>query len=215
MSDTIPHKFYHGTNSIFLDFISKYGFGGYNIAKESKALELLSELNEIAKNEIPEKYKIAGAGLFQAVVHEILSQRSGDNMNWQHGVTYITPSQKRALRYAVKNKFGSEICSTIFQVYDMLIKDGIKKANDVLANYSIINELFQRNGEPIVIEIKNLTQEDLLSEGGTSPQSGLYLLDEISSKVEIEFGDLTLEDIGFRLNKLMPFEDLIIHIVKK
>jgi len=215
MNAIIPHNFFHGTNSFFIDYISRYGFGGYNLAKESKALELLSVLNEIAKLEIPEKYKTAGAGLFQSVVNQMLLQGGGDSMNWQHGAVYITPSRNRALRYAVKNKLGSEICTTIFQVYDLLIKEGIDKAKDVIAHYSIINELFEKNGEPIVIEISDLTQDDLLSEGGASPKTALCLLDEISLKDEIEFGDLTLDDIGFRLNKVIPFEDLKIYQVRK
>jgi hypothetical protein len=215
MYEKIEHKFYHGTNSIFLENIKRFGLGGYNFVKESNVLVLLSELNEIANAKIPEKYKSSGWGLFKAVIYQMLKQTAGDTMNWQHGDVYITPSQKRALRFAVNNKLGSELFTTTYKLYDLLITEGITQAKDALISHPMLYETFNKQGEPIVIEISGLYKNDLLSEGGDSPDTGLYLVDKISLKEEIDLGDITLDDIGFRLNRIIPFEHLVVYGVRK
>ena len=79
--------FYHGTNTVFIEYIKTHGLGGYDIVKESRGIELLSKLNEIAENVDGEKYM--NVGLLRLSVAGILLQTPGDTMNWQHGSVYM------------------------------------------------------------------------------------------------------------------------------
>jgi len=214
MTKTKDLVFYHGTNTVFIDYIENYGLGGFDIVKESKAVELLSKLDRIAEHNHSEKYMDAGRGMLRMSVSAILLQVSGDHINWQHGDVYITPSLNRAINYAVKNTFGSELFTYTYHVYNFLTKIEISEAQEILDNYPIIKEIFSKNGDPIVIEIGNLTDEDLLTEGGAKPKKVLHELQELSRQhSEIENG--YLDDFGFRLNKIIPFDQLIIHPIKK
>lgn len=48
----MKHIFYHGTSSLFLRSIHKYGLGGINPNKEWKLLELLVYLYEISESRL-------------------------------------------------------------------------------------------------------------------------------------------------------------------
>lgn len=214
MTATKDLVFYHGTNTVFVDYIEKYGLGGFDIVKESKAIELLSKLDRIAEHNHTEKYMDVGGGTLRMTVSAILLQTPEDYINWQHGDVYITPSLNRALNYAVKNIFGSELFTYTYHVYNFLTKLEINEAQEILANYPIVKEIISKNGDPIVIEISNLTDEDLFTEGGAEPKRVLNELQELSRQ-HSEIKNDYLDDFGFRLKKIIPFDQLIIHPIKK
>jgi len=204
--------FYHGTNTVFIEYIKKHGLGGYDIVKESRGIELLSKLHEIAENVDGEKYMDFGSGLLRLSVTGILLQTPGDTMNWQHGSVYITPSINRALRYACINELGSELFTYIYHVYNFLSEQGVKEVLELMNNYPLVKEIIFKKGDPIVIEFHNLIEEDLLSEGGENPMSRLKELDVVINSNDNKDD---LDDFGFRLKKIIPFDQLVIHPVKK
>lgn len=202
--------FYHGTNTVFIEYIKTHGLGGYDIVKESRGIELLSKLNEIAENVDGEKYM--DVGLLRLSVAGILLQTPGDTMNWQHGSVYITPSINRALKYACLNELGSELFTYIYHVYNFLSEQGVKEVLEIMNNYPLVKEIIFKKGDPIVIEFHNLKEEDLLSEGGENPMS---LLKELDVVINSNDNKDDLDDFGFRLKKIIPFDQLVIHPIKK
>lgn len=204
--------FYHGTNTVFIEYIKKHGLGGYDIVKESRGIELLSKLHEIAENVDGEKYMDFGSGSLRLSVTGILLQTPGDTMNWQHGSVYITPSINRALKYACLNELGSELFTYIYHVYNFLSEQGAKDVLEIMNNYPLVKEIIFKKGDPIVIEFHNLKEEDLLSEGGENPKSRLLDLDVVINSND-NMDDL--DDFGFRLNKIIPFEQLVIRPILK
>jgi hypothetical protein len=202
--------FYHGTNTVFIEYIKKHGLGGYDIVKESRGIELLSKLNEIAENVDGEKYM--DVGLLRLSVTGILLQTPGDTMNWQHGSVYITPSINRALKYACLNELGSELFTYIYHVYNFLSEQGVKEVLEIMNNYPLVKEIIFKKGDPIVIEFQNLKEEDLLSEGGENPMSRLKDLDVVINSNDNKDD---LDDFGFRLKKTIPFDQLVIRPIKK
>lgn len=206
--------FYHGTNTVFIDYIVKYGLGGYDIVRDSKGIELLSKLDRLAENRAPKKYMDFASGMLRLSVTGILLQTPGDFMNWQHGDVYITPSLPRALRYAVENVFGSELFTFIYNIYNFLTEHEIYEARDMLSDYLIVKEIISKNGNPIVIEISNLSETDLLTEGGADSKRVLNKLQDLSRQ-HLELENDYLDNFGFRLNKTIPYDQLIIHPIKK
>ena len=202
--------FYHGTNTVFIEYIKTHGLGGYDIVKESRGIELLSKLNEIAENVDGEKYM--NVGLLRLSVAGILLQTPGDTMNWQHGSVYITPSINRALKYACLNELGSELFTYIYHVYNFLSEQGVKEVLELMNNYPLVKEIIFKKGDPIVIEFHNLIEEDLLSEGGENPMSRLKELDVVINSNDNKDD---LDDFGFRLKIIIPFDQLVIRPVKK
>ena len=202
--------FYHGTHTVFIEYIKTHGLGGYDIVKESRGIELLSKLNEIAENVDGEKYM--DVGLLRLSVAGILLQTPGDTMNWQHGSDYITPSINRALKYACLNELGSELFTYIYHVYNFLSEQGVKEVLEIMNNYPLVKQIIFKKGDPIVIEFHNLKEEDLLSEGGENPMS---LLKELDVVINSNDNKDDLDDFGFRLKKIIPFDQLVIHPIKK
>lgn len=137
-------KLYHGTNTVFIDYMEKYGLGGYDIVKASEAVELLSKLDKISEHRTKEKYMEADWGTLRMSVAGILLQTPGDFINWQHGDVYLTPSLNRALRYAVSNSLGSEIFTYIYKVYTFLTKLEINEAEEIVNDYPIATEIISK-----------------------------------------------------------------------
>jgi hypothetical protein len=219
--------FYHGTNTVFINSIEKHGLGGYDIVKESQGIELLYHLNDIAETRVTKEYMDAGRGMLRIAVCGILLQTPDDYINWQHGDVYITPNLNRALAYTINNRFGSELFTHIYLVNNFLTQLEIHEAKEIINNYPIVKEIISKKGDPIVIEITNLDESSLLTEGGEDPKRVLIeyleflkaspvdgsLLQELNSNnlgQENEY----LKEIGFRLNKIINYDQLLIHPVK-
>ena len=201
---------YHGTNSIFLDSIKLHGLGGLNIVKETNAISLLRELDDLAESEIQEKYMGVSSGSLRMSVICMCGQQPGTQINWQHGNVYLTPSIKRAMRYAVKNKLGSELFSHIKHLSKLLTHNNISASERILDSYPEAKKIISESGRPIVIEIGGLNTDDLSDEGGESPENifneVLYVMKNSANQ-----DNESLEDFGFRLNKTIEFGKLIIH----
>ena len=100
----------------------------------------------------------------------------------------------------------------IYHVYNFLSEQGVKEVLELMNNYPLVKEIIFKKGDPIVIEFHNLIEEDLLSEGGENPMSRLKELDVVINSNDNKDD---LDDFGFRLKKIIPFDQLVIRPVKK
>lgn len=205
---------YHGTNSLFLESIEKYGLGGINIVEHTNVLPLVKELNDLASLELENEYMDYGWGLLRMTIGFICDQSAGSQINWQHGEVYLSPSVYRAMGFAVENRYGSELFTNLKYLIDFIDKHTDAKAQVHLAKYPAVKELLYKEGRPIVLELTDLTPEDLLDEGGLPSnaffQETLHYLKTLSDD-EKNKKDNPLDIIGFRLKHPMPFKRIIVH----
>ena len=207
---------YHGTNSIFLDSIEQYGLGGINIVEHTNALPLLKELNDLATTELHDEYMNIGWGMLRMTICFICDQSAGSLMNWQHGDVYLSPSVNRAMRFAVKNKYGSELFTNLKYLIDFIDKHTDAKAQTILAKYPAVKELLDKEGRPIVLELADLALEELLDEGGFPAddfyKKALHYVSILPAEKKTD-REGPLDIIGFRLKDPMPFDRLLVHEV--
>lgn len=205
---------YHGTNSLFLESIKQYGLGGIDIVEQTNVLPLVKELNELALLELENEYMDYGWGMLRMTIGFICDQSAGSQINWQHGEVYLSPSVNKAMGFAVKNRYGSELFTNLKYLIDFIDRHTDAKAQAHLAKYPAVKELLYKEGRPIVLELTDLTPEDLLDEGGLPSNTffleTLHYLKTLSDDEKNE-KDNPLDIIGFRLKKPMPFERISVH----
>jgi hypothetical protein len=202
---------------MFLDSIERYGLGGINIVAHTNVLPLVQQLNQLASVELDKEYMDYGWGMLRMTIECICSQSPGSRINWQHGDVYLTPSVNRAMSFAVENKYGSELFTNLKYLIDFIDKHTDKKAQALVAQYPLVQELLAQEGRPIVFEINNLLADDLLDEGGlpaaTDYAKAIQYVNTLSDE-EIREEDGLFKNIGFRLKHPLAFDRLIVHEVK-
>ena len=109
---TIP--LHHGTSSLFLESIHQHGLGGVNPIERFAVRQFFTDILRLCDK------ALAGDQDWEAFrfVHELLRDQvtQGDNANFQHGDTYLTPSRASAVGYALTNRYGSELISNAYRL---------------------------------------------------------------------------------------------------
>lgn len=175
-------KYYHGTSTIFIDSIKKTGLGTINPNIEWKTLEVLRFLHIEAENLIPNNdyYKNNRLSIMAMANQqnvELVMPNGVNKMNYfQHKNIYIALSIARAITHATIFKFGSEILDTSINLYKEIKK--VNKAFKIPAEINIINieHLSQCQPNPIIIEVSNVDDNDLLKEDGKTAKEALDIL---------------------------------------
>lgn len=113
-------KLYHVTNFEFLPSIKKNGLGARNPIKENNLLEILKYLFELCELRIPnekivEEYRVVTQIMInqsnQIVQNPFTSKYI--KPNFLHGDLYLNSSEERAINFAVRTKYGSEILTRV------------------------------------------------------------------------------------------------------
>jgi hypothetical protein len=90
-------------------------------------------------------------------------------LNFRHGQTYLTPSKVTALRYAISNKFGSEVLSMSLELFQRLESKSTTLAKNLAAKFPHIIDLLSRSATPILVEVERVPIRMLRSEAGRDP----------------------------------------------
>lgn len=204
---TIP--LYHGTSTLFLDSIVKYGLGGKNILDEWNLLSLSKEVFEICNKTIPDNYLFANR---RFSFEQMINQNSGIT-NWQHGDTYLSSVKKTAISYAIHKKFGSELLTYTLENLQLLIDNKIPGVVDKLfRKYEDVFGLLDSSPSPLLIQLNNVPISSLLSESGEDSTSSLNRISEILSDDSDLFGILA-QQINFRLSEPILLGNLKINLI--
>ena len=178
---TIP--LFHGTSTIFLESIIENGLGGRNPLKDLNIFELANEVYNLSDKYLkgPELYEVS-YGSFGLMIN----QKAGTalSMNFQHGDTYLTPSQKTAVRYAIGDKeerpehqekhYGSEFLDYTLRFMMEIIKKNIREVeDDLIKKFPLGYNLLKSTPSPIIVELKYIPINHLLSENGDDPDKTL------------------------------------------
>jgi len=202
---------YHGTSTIFLDSIVENGLGGINPIKEWKVYELSRDVYTLSK-----KY-LSNTNLYQKNSYsfkKMIEQKSDGNFNFMHGNTYVTPSKKTAINYAISNKYGSEILSYTIEFFLKILDLDRKNLTTYLfSKYPEINNWIAFNPSPILIEIKNIDTKYLLNEHGKNPKESIKFIIKTIVDMPNSYESI-LQQTNFRLNSIIDKGSLIFWEIK-
>ncbi|PIQ49769.1 MAG: hypothetical protein COW03_03355 [Cytophagales bacterium CG12_big_fil_rev_8_21_14_0_65_40_12] len=207
-------KYFHGTSTIFLDSIKKHGLGTINPNIELRNLDVLKFLFELCETHIPhnlkhQELKDSSWAMVHQGIHELVDEKGNSlNLYYRHDGIYVSLSRIRAATYSVLNKYGSEILERCIQLYELLQNEGIEV--NIPSEIDLFNfrQYIDIETKPIMIEVRDVPDEDLEKEDGKTAKEALdFLRREIpnmSQKQEFEF----LQYCNFKLLKPIPVEQL-------
>ena len=185
----MKHIFYHGTSSLFLRSIHKYGLGGINPNKEWKLLELLVYLYEISESRLQgnkEYAKIRDSTKAMAF-QEQLSVEKGiyeGTHNFNHKNIYLSYGEIRAVVYAVNNEYGSEILTRIITLYRLLKKARVGIDIPMRLDSIGIERIEKQHFFPLLIGIDNIDSSSLLTEYGESADKYFSIISELRNTLD-------------------------------
>lgn len=203
-------QYYHGTSTIFLNSIKKYGLGTINPNIDLKNLEVLIYLKNVAERKLIKNFeylKIRDTTIAMANQSKLAYKDINGNievLNFKHDGIYVSLSEITAARYSSINKYGSEILERIMLIYKLLLKNKIEFKIPSEINLFNIEKYLECNPEPIIIKISEIDDNNLEKEDGKTAIEALDFLrveiPNMSEKMKFEF----LQRCNFKL--LSPIE---------
>ncbi|OIV41723.1 hypothetical protein [Flavobacterium johnsoniae] len=190
---------FHGTSSLFLDSILKYGLAGKDIIQEWRILELAQNVFSLSEKALKDSALFLKSGYS---FKKMIEQDNTGLFNFQHGQTYVSPSKGSAINYSLRNTYGSELLSYTITFLRELVKEEIP--NSLLTDFKHINDIMNLTPSPVLIEVSNVHSSSLLSEHGDDPQ---HNFNNMAGFPENLFDALT-QQINFRLIKATSVENL-------
>jgi hypothetical protein len=212
-------KYYHGTSSIFLDSIMKYGLGGINPNVKYRNLDLLRFLATECEKKIPHKPEYAIGR------HAVLGMANQQNVelalpfggtflaNYKHDKIYVALTLERAIIYACDNKYGSEILEYCIMLYKFLREENENFELPKELNLFNIEKYIDKQHKPILIEVTDVIESDLETEYGENGTEYLSHLRKILPGLDREAFNTKLAYSNFQLLKPIKEEKLKIYEV--
>jgi hypothetical protein len=214
---SIDIKYYHGTSTIFLESIRKNGLGAINPNIDFNNLKVLSYLKDKCERHLIDNkdYEKIRATTIAMAKQSYLPIKDIDGnthiMNYQHDGIYVSMSRLRAAIYVVTNKYGSEILARCIDLLKLLKNANIDIAiPDEINQFNII-QYIDYDVKPIVIEVKNLLDKDLLLENGGSATEQLNFIRAKLPSMREEFKFVFLQSCNFRILKPISPENLVFY----
>jgi hypothetical protein len=212
-------KYYHGTSSIFLNSIIKFGLGGINPNIKYKNLELLKYLSKESERKIsnkPEYLNVRNAILGMANQKSVeLEISNGEKFiaNYEHSRIYVGMTLERALIYACDNKFGSEILEHCILLFKLLKKNDSNFHLPPELNLFNIEKYIDKEFKPILIEIDGINSEELETEFGKNGTEYIINLKKILPNLSKTESIRKLAYSNFRLLKPIGIKRMKIYEV--
>jgi len=208
--DKLTVDLFHGTSTLFLDSIVQNGLGALNPITEWKLLELSKEVYNLSDQYLKET-KLFQVSSFS--FKNMTEQSNGGAFNFQHGDTYLSPSLKTAVHYAIHKEYGSELLTyTIKLLKELLNKDIPYVKQDLFSKYSKIFGLIESKPSPLLIQVKNVKASSLLNEHGKDPSHNLEQMQEMINESK-EFFELMMQQTNFRLTRPVETSNLIFWLI--
>lgn len=196
---------YHGTSTLFVDSINKFGLGGVNLIQQLRGNEFLKTLQIVADRAFRNDVEWQTS---RFAVQWIADQISfGDSGNFQHGETYLTPSRNSAISYALTNRFGSELITQAYRVYGFIKERGPELLEEQQLNQHPVTSLFESDAQPILIVAKNVPVVNVISEGGEPPDRTIKQLQDWCNHFDLK--DCVI-NLNFRLRE--PLSPALFHL---
>ncbi len=191
---------YHGTSSIFLPLIEKFGLGGFNIFEKFKLKELLRKNCDFLETN---KEKSGWWQSNEFACKTMLDNRvTNGGMNFRYGGVYVTPSKHTATRYAQSNRYGSEYLTTVLLAYEAVKDISKSMAEQIIQDHHELNCFINSNPKPnpILITISNVNKKDLSTERGNNLEEQLEFIKSSDESM--------WQQSNFTISKVIPKSDL-------
>jgi hypothetical protein len=180
---------YHGTSTLFLASIRKYGLGGRNPIEKLRALEFYAMLAWLCELHLRED---TSWGISRILARDIL-RRTTRTGNWRYGGVYLTPCRHRAVTHACA--YGSELITLAAALFRRLKDKGVDELRSPFFEMSKLPAFFKKPGKPLLIEIEGVRVAHLRSEDGQPPEEALAATEDIIKS----FGQQALSIDGFNV----------------
>lgn len=205
----MKHLFCHGTSSLFLESIKRYGLGGINPNFDYKLLELLCFLYEISELYLQhnKEYLEVRATTKAMVFQEPLLIEEGKFKgfhSFEHKNIYLSFGEYRAVTYSLCSEYGSEILTRIIYLYRLLkqeIKQVIIPPSINLINVDMVEK---KRYSPIVVGINDINSQYLQTEYGESAKESILTILKMKDELDSETFCKKVQCYNFRLIKPVP-----------
>ena len=185
----VPVPLYHGTSKIFLSSIHSVGLGAKDPHVMFRTREMLNELASAREWNWCEDP-------FLLDVRYIVEQRvTAGGFNFRHGSTYLSSSRNNAVRYALNNRYGSELLSTTFSMLERLKEHDLRGAYEIIERYPELLKLQEMPHQPLLIEAFDVPTRHLRSEPGEDPAHNISMLRENAD----DMSELVWQQLNFEL----------------
>ena len=188
---------YHGTSKLFLPSIQKSGLGAKDPNSDFKSLDLLTELNNILGWHTSDDPELIQSR--QIIGHINDQSVTSGGFNFRHGSTYLALCQATAVRYALSNRFGSELLSTAISLLKKLEYHDKQKARRLAAKYPSISRLLTIQHQPMLVEALEVPIDNLRSETGKSPDSEIHTANKLADGLPSRCLETVWQQINFEL----------------
>lgn len=202
------YEFYHGTSTLFIDSILKYGLGGVNPNFNHKNIKLLEYLYGQCENSLfnEERYDTLKRETTLAMIKQtdfVLRRENEDDviLNFRHDGIYVSLSEFKAVTYATLNRVGSEILQRCFDLYQLLIENNVSIEIPMELNFYRIDKINIKEIKPILIKSKNIGNDNLIQENGYDGEEFLEILDKQYSRLTTEDKFINFQYMNFSLKK--------------
>ena len=205
-------SFWHATSTIFVESIRKTGLGAINPATDLKLLDLLGFLYaEIGKFGIEHPVLNINRKAIEATLEQGNMDFNGLKLNFRHEGAYVAASPIRAAIYASLNKVGSEVLEKCMILLSILIEQ--RKAPIIPENIDLfdIYSAFGSDPKPIMIEIFDVADKDLVLENGEEASAMIKELREVFPSLPVQQQFEKLQFCNFRLLNPVPPSSLRIY----
>ena len=170
----MPHDFqvplFHGTSTLFLDEIIEHGLGGWNPIREWRVLEFAREIRPLVAAHIATEHE----WMVKAHAFGLMADQVNSGLNYQHGDTYLSPSRSQAIGYTISKGWGSELLSYSLDFLGELVRRKVPGVCDELfRRWPQIFRLLDVKAAPLLVEIRDLAEDDLAMERGGSADGAL------------------------------------------
>ena len=208
--DPLPISLYHGTSSLFLADIVKFGLGGRNPIVDWKVIEFAKAILPLAEEHLAQRPRyMAKVGSFRLMVE----QKQG-KMNFQHGDTYLSPSELTAVRYASNKKYGSELLTYTLDFLEELVRLKIEGvATELYQSYPEIFEKLDISPAPLLIRVDAVRTSDLLAEDGSDSAETVKRVCDAIQAWTGGFAQQMLQQMNFRLRRPVAVGELRICLI--
>ncbi len=208
-------SFWHGTSDIFLESIRKTGLGTVNAASDLKLLDLLSFLyEETSRKKIIHSTLSINSASIEAAIAQSDIDFDGITLNFRHKNTYVSASALRAATYACLNHVGSELLEKCLILLSILIHSNEDPAIPEELDVLNFRQYLSIQAKPIMIEIRDIPQCDLMLENGDSAEGVLWDMKYAFPNLSIGKQFEKLQFCNFILLKPVPLSSMRIYQVE-
>lgn len=204
---------FHSTGSIFAESIKLAGLGAENPHQTLGTLAFMREMVETSPTVL-----VGLKNGYAAIVEMMLEQNAGEMMNFRHGGTYLSAESFTAKKYALSNRrYGSELLTHAFMVFDNLEQKEPGLAADLAEKYALLMERRSADSRPVLVEALGVPISSLRSEGAKDPTGTIRTMQWYANRSpEARPAQLhqLWSQLNFELTAAVPVENLLFHEIE-